>query len=215
MDLAFWQERWDSGQIGFHEGKPNELLVKHAALLEGRKRVLVPLAGKAQDMLFLASRGHHVVGVELIELACQQFFSENGLPPRVEERDRFKAYTAGDIELLCGDIFDATPARVGTFDAVYDRAALVALDPTTRARYVETLHALLVRGGRVLTVTFSYDQQRVEGPPWSIDAATLRSLFAERFSIDVLDERDAAVNPRMKEAGVEHVREGIAVITRL
>ena len=57
--------RW-SGRIGFHQGAPNPLLVAHAAALgAGPRRVLVPLYGKTEDMVWLAAQGHTVVGVEL------------------------------------------------------------------------------------------------------------------------------------------------------
>ena len=37
--LEFWNARWEAGRIGFHQAKPSPLLVKHAELLAGRRRV--------------------------------------------------------------------------------------------------------------------------------------------------------------------------------
>ncbi|NLE47300.1 MAG: thiopurine S-methyltransferase, partial [Sandaracinaceae bacterium] len=73
------EERWERGEIGFHEGRPNQLLEKHIGLFEGRRRVLVPLSGKAVDLRFLAERGLEVVGVELVEAAARAFFEEQAL----------------------------------------------------------------------------------------------------------------------------------------
>jgi thiopurine S-methyltransferase len=215
MDIAFWKERWETGQIGFHEGRPNELLVRHVHLLNRRKRVLVPLAGKAQDMVLLASREHEVVGVEIVEDACRQFFDENKLPLVVEEKFPFTIYGGGGVQMWCGDVFDATPERMGLFDGVYDRAALVALDPATRARYVDTLTKLLIPGGRILLVAFSYDQRKLDGPPWSIDFRTVKALFQRDFVIEVLEEREAAMGPRFVQAGVTDVKETIYLLTRM
>lgn len=226
MEASFWHERWVTGQTGFHEGRPNALLAKHARLLEGRRRVLVPLAGKAHDMIFLWRRAHDVVGVEVVELACRQFFEENQLPHAVEERDAFRAFILRDelraaqgersdgIELLCGNIFDATPDRVGRVDAVYDRAALVALDPATRRRYVETLAALLPPRGRMLLVTFAYDQSLLPGPPWSVDGDEVRALFSDLFEVKLLEERPAEAGPRFAQAGVTSLTESITLLTR-
>ena len=66
----------------------------------------------------------------------------------------FSSRGAGaDITLYLGDFFklDQPPAAgaVGRFDAVWDRAALVAVDPPTRARYAEVLAAVVVPGGKV------------------------------------------------------------------
>lgn len=214
MDLSFWHERWEQRQIGFHEGKPNDLLVRHAGLLDGRDRVLVPLAGKTVDMLFLASRGHDVVGVEVVELACRAFFDDNGLPLVMEARPPFRVFGGGGVALWCGDMFEATPELLGTFDAVWDRAALVALDPATQRRYVGMLRALLKPGGRVLLVTFAYDQSKLPGPPWSIDEALVRALFLKDFVVEPLGGRDASRKPRFADAGVDLVREEAFLLTR-
>lgn len=231
MQAGFWRERWATGQIGFHEGKPNDLLMRAVQALDDHRRVLVPLAGKAQDMLFLRQRGHDVVGVEVVEPACRQFFDENHLDHTVEERGVFRAFVAtsdrvrgaadadsdrlaASLELLCGDIFDATPARLGLFDAVYDRAALVALDPATRERYVDTLRSLLVPGGRVLLITFSYDQECLPGPPWSVDETTVQALFGAAFDIQPLEAREVERGPKFVQAGVTSVREHIFLLIR-
>ena len=33
MDAGFWHRRWESNEIGFHQGKANALLVRHFAAL--------------------------------------------------------------------------------------------------------------------------------------------------------------------------------------
>lgn len=215
MEFSFWKSRWETGQIGFHEGKANALLAAHAGRLDGARRVLVPLAGKAHDMLFLRALGHEVVGVELVEQACREFFEDNHLAVHTSEHPPFRVFrdVRGGLELLCGDVFDVTTARVGTFDAIYDRAALIALDPMTRGRYVDTLHALLAPGGRVLLVTFVYDQTKLPGPPWSVDDATVEALFSSRFRIEKLEERPAVAGPRFQEAGVTELREAVFLLT--
>jgi thiopurine S-methyltransferase len=79
MDAAFWQARWDTGQIGFHEGRPNRYLTEFVDTLGEGRRVLVPLCGKTVDLAYLAERGHQVVGVELVEAAVIGFFAEREL----------------------------------------------------------------------------------------------------------------------------------------
>lgn len=212
MDLAFWKQRWDERQIGFHEGKPNDLLVSHAGALAGRKRVLVPLAGKTVDMLFLASLGLEVVGVEGVESACREFFDEHGLPLVIEERDGFRAFNGGGVTLLCGNMFDATPARLGSFDAVYDRAALIALEPSTRARYLATVFALLEPRARVMLVTLAYDQAKIAGPPWSIPPDLARTLF-DGFTVGDVVSRDVPRSAKYVDAGVSKLEESLLVMT--
>lgn len=160
MAQEFWTEKWAQNKTAFHEGKPNELLAAHVDVLAGRTRVLVPLAGKSVDMLFLRDRGHEVVGVEYVQQAIDEFGAVPG------------------VTMVCADYFTLRSEQVGTFDAIYDRAAMVAIDPADRGRYVATCRALLREGAPMLLVAFSYDQTRANGPPWSIDRAAVDALFA-------------------------------------
>jgi len=177
METDFWISRWQEGRIGFHEGRPNELLVQHADRLAGRKRVLVPLCGKSEDLAFLASRGHEVVGVELVEDAVKAFFAEHDLTPAVEPQGALTAYRAEGLTILAGDFFAVTPADVGVVDAFYDRAALVALPEPMRARYVAHLRSLVAPGAAGLVVTFEYAPHVRNGPPFSVPEQEMRALY--------------------------------------
>jgi thiopurine S-methyltransferase len=177
MEPDFWRARWSEGRIGFHEGAPNAHLCKHVDVLAGARRVLVPLCGKTEDLAFLAAAGHEVVGVELVEDAVRAFFAEHGLSPAVTREGPLTRYAHGPFTLFAGDLFDATAARLGTFDGWYDRAALIALPPPLRARYVPHLLGLLRPGGRGLLVTVEYDQAKKAGPPFSVEEGEVRGLL--------------------------------------
>jgi thiopurine S-methyltransferase len=205
MELSYWQEKWEGGQVAFHENKPNALLVKHAGKLDDQKRVLVPLSGKSQDLWFLAKREHEVVGVEFVEKAAKAAFAQAGVGYDAEPLGKFRALKGGGVVQLVGDFFDATPNVVGMFDAAYDRAALVAVDPPTRRKYVEVLASLLAPGAPVLLVTLTYDQKLIGGPPWSVSDDEVRALFASAFDVERLESRDAEPSPKMKEAGASIV----------
>ncbi|MBP6631678.1 MAG: hypothetical protein KBG28_27125 [Kofleriaceae bacterium] len=183
MDAEQWIERWRTGRIGFHEGRPNDLLVAHADHLTGRRRVLVPLCGKAEDLAFLAGAGHDVVGIELATEAVVAFFAEHGLTPEVTPGlggGALTAYRAGPITLLAGDVFAVGPAEVGPVDAIYDRAALIALPPDLRRRYAAHLHGLAPGGAAgvtLLQICLEYEQARRDGPPFAVLADEVRALY--------------------------------------
>lgn len=227
MELSYWQGRWDRGEIGFHEAGGNDLLVAHAHLLDGRQRVLVPLCGKSVDMTFLAERGMSVVGIEAVRAACSAYFADAGVPEHVEARGPFAIHridearargagaAASRVQIAEGDVFAAHPDHLGTFDAAYDRAALIALAPDTRARYVDVLRALLRPRARLLLVTVAYDQRLTPGPPWSIDDALVKTLFRDGFVVEKVLERPAEIRSKLKEAGVQSASDGLYRITRL
>lgn len=204
MDAEFWLERWREGRIGFHEGRPNDLLVAHGKALGPAGRVLVPLCGKAVDMAYLASLGHQVVGIELAEAAAAAFFQEHGLEAPPTQRGPFVERSAGGITILQGDFFDARPEDVGTITAFYDRAAIVALPPELRPRYAAHLQELVGADTPGLVITFEYPQEKMAGPPFSVGEDELRRYFSR---VERLEDRPTD-GPQSRAAGIE-IRESL------
>src|SRR3546814_20537351 len=101
-------------------------------------------------MAWLAGQGHRVLGVELSALAVEQFFAENNLHPATTDSPMGRHYVAGNIEVICGDIFGLDAATLAGCSGFYDRAALIALPPDMRRRYVEQVYGRLgAEEGRV------------------------------------------------------------------
>lgn len=198
MEIAFWEARWKENRIGFHEGKPNALLSKHIAHLGETSRVLVPLCGKTEDMAFLRTQGHEVVGIEAVEDAVAAFFRERGIEPHVHDHARVRVYRGEGVTIITGDVFACTKEDVGSVTALYDRAALVALPEPMRAEYAAHLQSLLEPDARGLLITFDYDQARMQGPPFAVSSAEVARLWP---SAKLLDEVSAE-SPRFQAAGV-------------
>lgn len=192
MEPKFWQERWARNQIGFHLPEVNPYLQRHwpqLALAQGAQ-VLVPLCGKSLDLMWLASHGLRVLGVELSEQAVKAFFSEQNLVPRITRRGVFSVYQADLIEVWCGDFFALDAEAVADCTALYDRAALIALPPLMRARYAEHLHQLLRPGCQGLLITLDYDQTQKAGPPFAVTDDEVKVLFGSQWTLGVLEEQD-------------------------
>lgn len=210
MDAEFWLDRWEKGQIGFHEREVNAALRAHWPRLgvSSGAKVLVPLCGKSRDMAWLRSVGHPVVGVELSRIAVRDFFAESGLTPVVSSGPRFERWEAGGVTLLAGDLFDLAPDDLQGVAAVYDRAALVALPPALRERYVGTLRRTLPAGARILLLTWSYPEEEKDGPPFSVDEREVERLYGGAFEIAQLArsaiERD---HPDARRFGVSSLVE--------
>ncbi len=192
MDHEFWQQRWREGRTGFHRNEVMPLLEKHwaaLALLRG-SRVLVPLCGKSLDLLWLASQGHRVLGVELSDLAVMQFFSANGLTPQVHESRYGVHYRADAIELICGDAFALDATVLADCAGVYDRAAMIALPEDLRQRYFQTVYQQLPQGCRGLLITLEYPQEEMAGPPFPVYEEELQERGSPDWEIDCLERRD-------------------------
>ena len=181
------------------------LLLKHWPSLDVApgSRVFVPLAGKSQDMSWFAAQGYRVLGVELSPLAVEQFFSEHGLKPEQRTTRYGTHYEAGGIEIILGDAFGLDAEVLADCNAVYDRAAVIALPPELRARYVGELYARLPQRCRGLLITLEYPQEEKQGPPFSVTEAEVMERFGRDWNVDVLERRDIlAQQPGFQAEGV-------------
>lgn len=203
MDASFWQQRWASNQIGFHEAEHHPQLRAHWPTLGVTAgRVLVPLCGKSLDMVWLRERGHEVLGVELSDIAVRAFFAERDLTPTVEQSAGYEVFAAHGYTLLCGDFFALTTAALGAFDAIYDRAALIALPPDMRRDYATTLTRLAAPGTPMLTITVEYDTSVLSPPPFTVTGEEVQALYADAWRIDDLGRVAAQVKG---QPGIEGV----------
>ena len=187
-----WISRWEQGKTGFHQAEVNEQLLHHWSGVQAARagRVLVPLCGKSLDLVWLRERGHEVVGFELSPLAVEQLFAGLSVRPEVSSVESFTVYRGPRLEIWQGDFFEATPALVEPCAAWFDRAAIVALHPHLRRRYVETVHRLLRPDASALVLTFCYPQDEMSGPPFSVEESALRQACEALFDTHLIDNLD-------------------------
>jgi thiopurine S-methyltransferase len=196
MDHDFWHQRWQQNQIGFHKQEIHPLLERYWSKLSVNpgSRVLIPLCGKSNDMLWLLAMGFQVVGVELSPLAIEAFFADNGLQSRVRRQGDFWVNEIDGLQIFCGDFFALRPTDLGQIDAVYDRGSLVALPPDMRIEYVSSLYAMLSTNVQILLIAFDYPQHEMPGPPFSVQREEVESLYAHWCDIELLNSQNALEN---------------------
>ncbi len=115
MDAGFWHQKWKINEIAFHQGIANPLLVKYLDRLSLRKggRVFLPLCGKTLDIHWLISRGYRVSGAELSPIAVEQLFLELGVEPKISGAGKTDLYSAKNVDIFVGDIFDLSGKLLG------------------------------------------------------------------------------------------------------
>ncbi|PNH89480.1 thiopurine S-methyltransferase [Vibrio diazotrophicus] len=211
-DPEFWHSKWASNQIGFHLDDVNPLLIEHWHRTEPKReeKIFVPLCGKSEDLVWLATKHNQVHGVELSSIAVRSFFAEHFYTPLVIQLNaHHELYQFDELSIYTGDYFTAP---VETYDIVYDRAALVALPEEMRKEYVERLKSLLNPGGRILLVTLDYEQHEMAGPPFSVPQDEIEQLFAE-FSVERLHQDSAnAQHPKRAKKGLSRFAEEVWLI---
>jgi len=191
VDSEFWKERWEKNQIGFHLDEVNEMLEEHfkSLKLEQNTKIFLPLCGKTLDIQWLLSQGYNIIGAELSELAIQQLFDELNIKPDVSTHSDFKVYQAKNLKIYVGDIFNLTYKILGSIDAVYDRAALVALPFTLREKYTAHLRELTNEVPQLL-LNFTYDQSLMNGPPFSVSGDEIKEHYSANYKIDLLESKE-------------------------
>jgi thiopurine S-methyltransferase len=216
LNKDFWDARWQQGQLGFHQAAPHPALdLRWAEFLSWlgpsnteTLRCLVPLCGKSPDLTWLAQRCQEVVGVEFVEQAVRDYFTEMGVP--AERAEAPLSYAHGNTRLVVADYFRLRAAELGPLQVAYDRAALVAIEPQKRAAYLaQTLRLLAPRAGLFL---ISFEHDTGSGPPFSVD--DLLPLLEQCRAEGLLKRHELVSNedileqePRFRERGATFMKE--------
>lgn len=206
--MTDWIQRWKNGKIGWHRDQPNSKLIEFIDCLSLKKNdlVFVPLCGKSLDMLYLIKQGYKVIGVELSDIAAQQFFVENKIDYSIIKSDKFTIYSAANIQIYCGDYFDLTYLDLTSVVAVYDRASLIALPLALRERYASHLYSIISTGCRVLLLTLNYPQSQISGPPFAVNKEEVWLLYKTGFDCQQLQCFDDLENePKFQRENVDYI----------
>ena len=158
------------------------------------------------------------------------------------ESSRQSYFGGKGITFLIGDLFDiasisddvqkvhsehAIPKeKEDKFEAIYDRASMIAIEPSKRHDYISLLGSLLRPGGSILLVTIEKRQvikegAKSSGPPFSIDEAHVRKLYEGQEwvqSISLIEERNEiqtdADRERWEARGVSEAYELVFLIRK-
>lgn len=187
----YWQGRFDSGDTPWELGHPSVVLLEAFEALSslgnplGGMSVLSPGCGRGSDALALVERGARVTAVDWSPTAVQDI------------KDRFDRVPApvGSLDVIAGNFFEVAPRPV---DCVAEHTFFCAIDPTSRARYIERILDWLRPGGFLVGNFFVLADseaaalrglsltQSGEGPPFATTVTELNSLLSLHFTTRVL-----------------------------
>ena len=206
MDPSFWHQRWEKNEIPFHEREANRSLVKYFEELSLREasRIFIPLCGKTRDIAWLLSHGYRAAGAELSEVAVKQLFMELGIEPDISQVGEVTHWRAKTIDIFVGDIFQLSRKILGPVDAIYDRAALVALPEDMRTRYAEHLMEITNKAPQLL-ICYEYDESMMEGPPFSVNSEDVNRHYRDSYDLTLVGSTDIPGGLKGKCAAKESV----------
>lgn len=230
MQSSFWLDKWKADQIGFHLPEAHPLLKKfYQQVFDGVQDVFVPLCGKSVDMSFLHAQQISVVGAELSPIAVADFFTEqfpgqevssqvlNGSSLAQPSSGLILQSSIDNLRLLIGNYFALEQSMLFSASqsnelfpvtGIYDRAALIALPDTVRPEYVKQL-VKLIPAASMLLITLDYEQQAMNGPPFSVTQDEVEGLF-EFANIKILSRKNIIdKEPRFKDKGLSAFYESV------
>lgn len=171
LDRAYWESRYASGETGWDTGGPTTPLKTYIDQLTDKGlRILFPGAGRAWEAEYTHRQGfRNVFVIDLTDAPFKDLLARcPDFPPE---------------HLITGDLF----THEGEYDLILEQTFFCALDPALRSAYVEQMHKLLHKGGRLVGVVFDTVPNPV-GPPFGGSQAEYLSLFTPFFP-DVSFER--------------------------
>ncbi len=206
MDAQFWHDKWQRREIGFHREHINPYLPAYFPTLglQAGQTVFLPLCGKTRDVSYFLQLGLQLVGVELSEVAVKELFADLGVQPEISDLQGMRCYQTMQLRIFVGDFFELTAEHLGRIDAIYDRAALVALPLTMRQAYTKHLLNLSHNASQLL-ITYEYDQYVVDGSPFSISQAEVEQHYAGAYAIEVLHTAEVEGGMKGKTSATEAV----------
>lgn len=184
-----WQKRWQDGTTAWdlgmaHPSMPELLECSHKLSdLQTGAHAYVPGCGRGHEGAFLAKAGFNVIAADFVEEAIAEakmlYNSQPKLSFKVED-----ALVKQDKE---------------SFDLVFDRAMLCALQVANREAYLDAIYHRLKPGGLFLGILFSsLDDQVQKGPPFALSRDELWDLFSPSFSLVYCEQKKAQTLPMIK-----------------
>ena len=162
----------DGGRPTWDIGRPQGALVRLAGsgLIVGS--VLDAGCGTGENALYLAARGHRVLGVDVAAAAIERAAgkaADRGLP----------------AEFLLADALDLG-ALDRTFDTVLDVGLFHTLDDAERLRYAASLGTVLGPGGWAFVLCWS-DRNPFGRGPRRISPGEIRETFLDGWRVEAID----------------------------
>ncbi len=162
-----------SGQPPWDIGRPQPAVVRWETKGRIEGSVLDVGCGTGENSLYLAERGHPVVGVDLSRTAIR----------RAREKATLRRNHALFHE---ADAFDLDPAR-GAFRSILDCGLFHTLADDQRVRYAESLGSVAHPGARLFLLCFSDREPPGWGPPRRITRDELDHAFAPAWRLEAAE----------------------------
>lgn len=180
---SFWSNRYQAGATGWDIGYPAPPLVAYLDQLTDKSlRILIPGAGNGWEAEYAWRQGF--ANVFVLDVAPE---------PLAALRSRVPDFPTD--QLVQEDFF----AHVGTYDLILEQTFFCSFPPfpANRMAYAEKMHALLVPGGKLVGLWFSFPlTEDVTKPPFGGSREEYLRYFSPHFAVKTLAPAHNSIKPR-------------------
>ncbi len=170
LSEAYWNERYLQDDFPWDLGKASAALVAYFSTIKNKEaRILIPGAGNGYEAARLFFMGFENV-----------FLLDWAEKPLVSFRENNPYFPVNQI--IRDDFFKHS----ASYDYVIEQTFFCALLPAQRPAYVEKMEQIIVSGGRLSGLLFSFPLNE-KGPPFGGSEAEYRNLFRPHFEILTLE----------------------------
>lgn len=162
----FWDTRYESKQTPWDFGSVPTALQAYLKKHPKGGRVLIPGCGVGHEIQAFAAAGYEVTAIDFSSVAV--------------DAARAKVDAALTEKIIAGDFFQH-PFAPASFDLIYERTFLCAIDPSQRTAYRDRVAALLRPGGAYVGYFYYQKTDPKDGPPHGLAWGESDLLFARHF----------------------------------
>ncbi|MDA9325420.1 TPMT family class I SAM-dependent methyltransferase [Flavobacteriales bacterium] len=179
LDSNSWNQRYLSKNTGWDIGYVSTPLKEYFDQLKNKDlRILIPGCGNSHEAEYLFSIGfQNVYVLDFSKKAINNFSSRvPGFP-----KDN----------LLCEDFFNIS----GNYDLIIEQTFFCAINKSKRFEYVNKIHSLLNKNGRLVGLLFN-GPMNDDHPPFGGSIAEYKKLFSSLFDLKIIQSSKNSISSR-------------------
>jgi hypothetical protein len=187
-EQQFWRARWSNHDTPWDLNGPHPLTQRVIELLEitcrhvfnPDSRAYIPACGSAHDCVPLNEAGFAIVAEDLVADAVTA---------------ATQLYGSASIQCRVGNSLETLADEAASFDLIFDRAALCAMQLDMRQIYWDQCIAKLKPGGVFASILFTQMKPEfdgVKGPPFIVNLESLQDLFSDQVGLLAAEEYPCA-----------------------
>lgn len=185
-----WEVAWQEGVTPWANVRinvPVPYLHSKGLAIPKSGKALIPGCGTGDDVVIFSKAGYDALGIDSAATAVtkgQEFLKTLAK----DEKD-------GKTEISGENFFTWEPTE--GFDVIYDYTFFVAIPPTIRKNWGESMKRLIAPGGALIATVFPIDGDRQDGPPYSVSLADYTAVLPEEDWDLIFDEAPPQLPPPM------------------